>query len=279
MHATFGYGYRQKRMTRIDSWACYPHSTWSSITCEAKNLNPEIRRNSIIYNSIRIWHDMSKYLGRKNMKSLLSPISQNPDFSAGVISSLFLLWQDKGIHVIGDLFKDNTLLSFQQLQETFNISKHLFFGYLQIRHFGSSQIASVPTDAPYSDVERFILERQNRHFTASFYSLLCLSATYHLPNVSHRGERDLNNENIEDDWQATTRLIRPISTCNRLRETQYKILHRLHITPVSLNKINPSLSPLCTKCNLEKSYFHCFWECKLISRFWAHISKGSQWDI
>lgn len=123
MHATFGYGYRQKRMTRIDSWACYPHSTWSSITCEAKNLNPEIRRNPIIYNSIRIWHDMSKYLGRKNMKSLLSPISQNPDFSAGVISSLFLLWQDKGIHVIADLFKDNTLLSFQQLQETFNISK------------------------------------------------------------------------------------------------------------------------------------------------------------
>ena len=65
-----------------------------------------------------------------------------------------------------------------------------------------------------------------------------------------------------------------IITCNRLRETQYKILHRLHITPVVLHKINPSISPLCIKCCSERgTYFHCFWECKLISKFWTFISK------
>uniref|UniRef100_A0A8P4KRJ8 Reverse transcriptase domain-containing protein n=1 Tax=Dicentrarchus labrax TaxID=13489 RepID=A0A8P4KRJ8_DICLA len=264
-----------KRETCIDSWACHPYSPWSLITCEAKKINPEVKGNLIIYNSIRIWHDISKHLGKKTVKSLLSPITQNPDFPAGVSSPTFLSWRDKGIHVIGDLLRDNTLLSFQQLQETFSIPKHHFFGYLQIRHFMSLQTTSFSTNISYSDAERFLLERKNRkHFIASFYSLLGSSVSYHIPDISHKWEKDLNNEYIEDDWHATIRLIRSTSTCNRLRETQYKILHRLHITPVILNKIDHSISPLCNKCNLERgTYFHYFWECKLISRFWTLISK------
>lgn len=35
-----------------------------------------------------------------------------------------------------------------------------------------------------------------------------------------------------------------------------------------------SLSPLCIKCCSERgTYFHSFWECKLISRFWSFISQ------
>ena len=95
------------------------------------------------------------------MKSLLSPITQNPDFPASVSSPTFLSWRDKGIHVISDLLRDNTLLSFQQLQATFNIHKHHFGGYLQIKHFVSSQTTSFPTNISYSDAERFLLERKN----------------------------------------------------------------------------------------------------------------------
>ncbi|XDV28526.1 hypothetical protein PO909_031812 [Leuciscus waleckii] len=263
------------RETCIDSWPCHPHSPWSLITCEAKKINSEIKRNPIIYSSIRIWHDISKYLGRRNVKSLLSPITQNPDFPAGVSSSMFLSWRDMGIHIFGNLFKDSTLLSFKQLQETFNIPKHHFFGYLQIRHFVSSQSPSFLANISYSEVESLLLKCKNRkHLVAKFYSLLGSAVMYHLPDISHKWEKDLNNEYIEDDWLATIRLIRSTFTCNRLRETQYKILHRLHITPIILNKIDVSISPLCTKCNLERgTYYHYFWECKLISRFWTLISK------
>jgi len=130
------------RETCIDSWACHPHSLWSLITCETKKINPEGKRNLIIYNSFRIWHDISKYLGRKNVKSVLSPITQHPDFPARVSSKTFLSWREMVIHIFGDLVRDNTFLSFQQLQEAFNIPIHNFFGYLQIRHFVSSQSTS-----------------------------------------------------------------------------------------------------------------------------------------
>lgn len=139
----------------------------------------------------------------------------------------------------------------------------------------SSQTASFSVNISYSGVDKFLLECKNRkHFIASFYSLLGSSVSYHLPDFAHRWEKDLNNKCIEDDWQATVHLIGSTSTCNHLRETQYKILHRLHITPVTLNKIYHSISPLCNKCNWERgTYFHCFWECKWISRFWTLISK------
>ena len=99
-----------KRETCIDSWACHPHSPWSLITCEAKKINQVIKCNPIIYKGIRIWHDISKYLSRRNVKSLPSSIIQNLDFPAVVNSPTFLSWRDKGIHVIADLLRDNTLL-------------------------------------------------------------------------------------------------------------------------------------------------------------------------
>ena len=82
----------------------------------------------VIDNSVRVWHDINKYLGKKNMNEMW-----NPDFPVGISSSVFSSWHDKGIHVLDDLFKDNIMLSFQQLQETFGIPKEHFFGYLQIR--------------------------------------------------------------------------------------------------------------------------------------------------
>lgn len=60
------------------------------------------------------------------MKFLLSPIVQK----AGLSCKHRFVCVLKGIHVVGDLFKDNSLLSFQQLHEIFDIPKQHFFGYL-----------------------------------------------------------------------------------------------------------------------------------------------------
>ena len=66
----------------------------------------------------------------------------------------------------------------------------------------------------------------------------------------------MGTEFIEDDWKEAIDVIRSASTCNRLRETQYKILYRLHITPVILHKIDCSISPLSSKCKSERgTYF------------------------
>lgn len=166
-------------------------------------------------------------------------------------------------------------MSFQELQEAFDIPRSSFFGYLQIRHFiFSLSISSPPTSLSHTP-ETFLLNRKIlKHFISGFYSIIFSCGTYELSNISRKWEGDLESEFIEDDWREAISVIRSASTCNRLRETQYKILHRLHITPIILNKMDRSISPLCTKCNSERgTYFHYFWDCKYISRFWTLVAK------
>lgn len=62
--------------------------------------------------------------------------------------------------------------------------------------------------------------------------------------------------------------------CVTDRENQYRVLHRLQFTPYLLNKINPQVSAMCTKCKKEvETYYHCLWLCPLISRFWTNVAK------
>lgn len=41
-----------KRETCIDSWACFPHSPWSLVTCDVSKINPEVKSNLIIYTTV-----------------------------------------------------------------------------------------------------------------------------------------------------------------------------------------------------------------------------------
>lgn len=75
------------------------------------------------------------------------------------------------------------------------------------------------------------------------------------------------------DWEEAISSVKSTFICNRMRETQFKILHRCHITPVIRNKMNNQISPLCNKCKRNiGTYIHNFWECPGISKFWSNIA-------
>lgn len=50
----------------------------------------DVKHNPSIYTSIKVWCDISKYLGTNVKKPLLSLISQNPDSPAGISFSVFI---------------------------------------------------------------------------------------------------------------------------------------------------------------------------------------------
>lgn len=93
-------------------------------------------------------------------------------------------------------------------------------------------------------------------------------------DIARKWEGDLDTVYIEVDWQEAINVVNSTFICNTLRETQYKILHRLHITPFILNKMDRHVSPLCNKCGRDVvMYYHYFWQYKLIKRFWGAVSK------
>ncbi len=166
-------------------------------------------------------------------------------------------------------------MTFQQLQSKFNISKEHFYGYLQVRHFISSM--DFPTSLPvtYNAVEKFLLDRRSvSHFISAFYALLHSLNSDDVIHITQKWERDLATDYTKDDWLRAIKIISSTFTCNRLRETQYKIFHRLHLTPYVFNKMNQQTSALCKKCQKEVgTYYHYLWHCKLIKRFWGTISQ------
>lgn len=81
--------------------------------------------------------------------------------------SLFESWHEKGIRVTGDVFEDNILMSFQQLQHKFNLRKHHFCGYLQFSHFMGSLVKPAEDTSLYSGAEKFIHEQMDLNMVIS----------------------------------------------------------------------------------------------------------------
>lgn len=152
--------------TGIDEWLSSPYSLLSQLTNCGKKESLDIHQNLIICNTIRVWQDITKYLGKNAVSLGLIPLTKNEEFTPGVKNSIFDRWHVKGIRLILDVYQGNTLMSFQQLQQKYDIASEHFFGYLQVCHFILSKVKNLPTDTPISsDVDLFLLNRKDtRHF-------------------------------------------------------------------------------------------------------------------
>lgn len=111
------------------------HASYGVWSRYVSNISRVVKHHLILYNSIKDWHYITKYLGRNNIKSLLSFIVQNADFPAGTDSSAFsLLWDGGFVHL-------ETCLEIM-------CPKEQFFGYLKVRHFLSSNLTSTSINLP-----------------------------------------------------------------------------------------------------------------------------------
>lgn len=265
-----------KSEVNIDEWFSSPYSMLSKLTSYGKKRSPHIKCNPAVYNTFRVWRDLTKYFEEDVSSLALTPVTRNEEFVPGINNSLFDSWHKKGIKLIWDVYQGNTLMSFQQLQHKYNIASEHFFGYLQLRSFIMSNVKNFHTGTPSaSDIDLFVLNRKEaRHFLSHSYSLLYSLDTSDIRKVIQKWERDLGGEFIEDDWHEAIVSAKTTFICNRMRETQFKILHRSHITPFILNKMDNQISPLCIKCKMSVgTYIHYFWECHLIARFWSNVAQ------
>ncbi len=95
-------------------------------------------------------------------------------------------------------------------------------------------------------------------------------------DVSQSWQNELGISADEEKWDVIWSSIK-ISICNRARLLQFKILHRLQISPYKRHKMNPQLSPICLKCKiLIGTYTHCIWSCPKIQAYWMDALQDMQ---
>lgn len=142
---------------QIDAWHCPSLSPLSLVSNKSSLLPIEVKNSPIMLNTIRTWERIVRLSKVKGPTSALHPIIQNRAFPPGLGTNIFQCWYDHGIRVVGDLFEDDKLLSFEQIRAKFGVLSQHFYGYLQVRHFIISQ--DLPEAQPIaSDIDSTLLQ-------------------------------------------------------------------------------------------------------------------------
>ncbi len=99
--------------------------------------------------------------------------------------------------------------------------------------------------------------------------VLCVRFLLLIHKIKTKWEEELATDIDDETWDDIWSYAKKISVCTRTREIQFKIIHRLHISPNRRHFVNPSISPLCLKCKTEVGTLtHCLWSCDRLQRYW-----------
>ena len=85
--------------------------------------------NFVVTSSLKIWYQIRKSFNLPEI-STSTPLYRNHSFPPSLSDNVFLLWANKGITPIEDLYLNNTFATFTQLKEKFTLSDAHFFRYL-----------------------------------------------------------------------------------------------------------------------------------------------------
>lgn len=135
----------------LEAKSCAPSSLSALIYAPLASDTAPYARNILVRTTLKIWKQVRWHYGWHSF-SMKSPIHANHMFPPSLQDSVFLLWQNRGLRTLQDLFVDGLFASFQQMSSKFLIPHTHFFQYLQLRDFTRKQLPHFPEFPPSSDV-------------------------------------------------------------------------------------------------------------------------------
>uniref|UniRef100_A0A3P9KND8 Reverse transcriptase domain-containing protein n=1 Tax=Oryzias latipes TaxID=8090 RepID=A0A3P9KND8_ORYLA len=232
--------------------------------------------NPIITNTVKAWFLARRLEGRSFLTPILSPIQGNPEFQPGMIDAGYNIWTQKGIKNMSHLFTGNSLSSFEQLRVKYNLPNSHFFRYLQVRDFIFKK-TTLTSDSTPSQLEKLLLTHPGKKIITCFYNVLNQTNSLTVLEAVEKWQTDLGVIIDDDTWNVIWNQTKRISVCNNARLLQYKIIHRLQISPNRRHQMNPQMSPMCLKCKSSLgTYSHCIWFCPKILSYWRDILEDME---
>ncbi len=103
-------------------------------------------KNPFLRNTISVWYSAHQHIGDTPALSQFSLIWGNNHFILGRADGGLKMWFDKGVEKISDLYAEDSLMSYNQLCEKYDIPRKHFYKYLQLKHFvlSTNKQLSVP---------------------------------------------------------------------------------------------------------------------------------------
>lgn len=238
-----------------------------------KKLLSKQTQNPFLRNTIKIWYDIHNYLKETPPLSRFTPIYGNSNFTPGKADAGFKIWFNQGIKNVCDLYQNDSLMSFEQLKNKFDIPSKHFFKFLQIRHFIATRQNNSLKMPPLSSLENIIITHlKGRGQVSVLYKLFMNNSGESSRSILQAWKNDLQMDIADGEWSkcCSSAQTQTINVHSKL--LQYKWLTRQYLTPSILHHFNPNIPDTCIKCGDQKgSLFHCMWECSVVTVFWKKV--------
>lgn len=181
-------------------------------------------------------------------------------------------WTLRGVVTLKQLYSTDVLLSFSQLQKSFDIPQRDFYKYLQLRHALTAQRGSDRLPISSYPLIGIIRSQGPGGLISSIYAyLIDKKVEQHPLPVVDRWQAtipDLSSETISEILESHM-LVSPAIN-NRL--TQLFIIHQCYLTPSRMHRMGRRGDSCCPRCGqASANFWHMIWECSVLQDFWREV--------
>ena len=181
-------------------------------------------------------------------------------------------WYNRGMRTLNDLLNERgEILSFNEAREKFDIPG-TFLDYAGLvnslpEQWRRQERRKLPLPVIHPMIS-FLLDKNTRSKT--FYNLLLQDK---LKNHNHKWVQRWCSI-FEDDleWPDIYTNVINATRCSIYRTLHYKIITRIEVTNILLQKMGIEESNMCRRCQAtEETILHKFWGCQAVKQFWDTI--------
>lgn len=195
--------------------------------------------------------------------------SDNHLFLPSALDPVFSLWKEKGL-VYFKLFVNKVFASFDNLKTKFDLPQSHLFRYFQIRDFARCNFPNFPHQPPDSLIDTILSFPVVRGIISVVVKLIIILLSSPL-TIRNTWEKELGTTFSAKWWQGALDRVNSTSSCASLTLSQFKVLHRTHLSKVKLNKLF-NTSDACDRCSLSPaSHTHVFFPVQ----GWVHFGPLS----
>ena len=157
------------------------------------------------------------------------------------------------------------------MRRDFNIPQSDFFRYLQVRNFVRTHFSLTAPQSTWIE-ECLNTNLDRRGVVSVLYDTIQRVSSPSLNHLARQWETELGITISDSDWHDAIAWVHSSSICIRHGLLQFKIIHRLHLSPKKLAKLYPEREATCSRCKHDSADLsHMFWGCPKLTPFWTAV--------
>ena len=257
-----------------EATSCISTSLTALVTSSLPVSMSQFTNNPIVINTLKIWFQLRRYFGFKQILSL-SPICNNHLFPPAKIDATFSFWRRQGISKFKDMYINCVFASFNDLSQKFGLPRSSLFRYFQARHFLTSHDPNFPILSSMSGLDDMLDSPFNsKRLISRIYDCIASLKTITIAKIRADWADELGEDMEDDMWNCALQRVNDSTSCAKLNIIQFKVLHRTHFSKARLAKIYPNSDASCNRCHhTPANLTHMFWSCPALVTYWSMIFK------